>query len=114
LRRWAELAPTLAAAGIRVVTVSTDTSGEISAARGAHGLDATMLADPRLQVIDAFGLRNRNINNFRIPGRPGLPVPTSLLVDPQGKVVWMDQSEHYTQRSDPDHVGAAIAAHVTG
>lgn len=71
-----------------------------------------MLADPQLEVIDRFGYRNRNFNNFKIPGRAGLPVPTSLLVDANGKVVWMDQSDNYTRRSDPDIVGAALAAHL--
>ncbi len=80
--------------------------------RGMHGLNATMLADPKLELIDRFGYRNRNFNNFKMPGRPGLPVPTSLLIDAGGKVVWMDQSDNYTRRSDPDIVGAALATHV--
>lgn len=94
------------------MTISTDTPKEIALSRGLHGLDATMLADPQLDVIDRFGYRNRNFNNFKIPGRAGLPVPTSLLVDASGTVVWMDQSDNYTRRSDPDRVGAALAAHL--
>lgn len=74
-----------------------------------HGLKATMLADPKLEIIEQFGIRNQNLNNFRMPGRPGLPVPTSLLIDSDGKVVWKDQSENYTQRSDPDYVRDAIS-----
>ncbi len=81
--------------------------------RTLHGLDATMLADPKLDVTDRFGYRNRNFNNFKVPGRAGLPVPTSLLVDANGTVVWMDQSDNYTRRSDPDIVAAALAAHLT-
>ena len=68
-----------------------------------------MLADPKLEVIEKFGFRNRNINNFKTPGRPGLPVPTTLLVDSDGKVVWKDQSDNYTRRSDPQIIGAALA-----
>jgi len=95
-------------AGIRVVTISTDTSRELRMGRGMHGLKATMLADPKLKVIEQFGFRNKNINNFKTPGRPGLPVPTSLLIDSEGKVVWKDQTDNYTRRSDPDVVGAAL------
>ena len=84
-----------------VVTISTDTAAEISVGRRMHGLKATMLADPKLKVINLFGLRNKNLNNFRLPGRPGLPVPTSLLVDERGVVVWKDQAEDYARRSDP-------------
>ncbi|MBT4522722.1 MAG: hypothetical protein HOC23_22210 [Halieaceae bacterium] len=37
-----------------------------------------------------------------------LPAPTSMLVDADGKVLWMDQSENYQRRSDPDYVLAAL------
>lgn len=93
---------------MRIVTVSTDTPAEIRLGHRVHGLGATMLADPALVVTDRFGLRNRNFNNFKFPNRPGLPVPTSILVDNSGKVVWMDQAENYTQRSAPDVVRAAL------
>ena len=91
-----------------MVTVSTDTSTEIRLGRGMHGLKGTMLADPKLKVITLFGLRNKNINNFRLPGRPGLPVPTSLLVDESGVVVWKDQADDYARRSDPTVVKSAL------
>ena len=92
-----------------MVTVSTDTATEIRLGRGMHGLKGTMLADPKLKVITFFGLRNKNINNFRLPGRPGLPVPTSLLVDESGVVVWKDQADDYTHRSDPTIVKSALS-----
>lgn len=111
MRRWEELRPALDAAGVKIVTISTDTPAQIRLGRGVHGLQATMLADPKLKVIEQFGLRNKNINNFKTPGRPGLPVPTTLLVDEQGKVVWKDQSENYTRRSDPEVVEAALREH---
>ena len=71
-----------------------------------------MLPDPELSLTDQFGYRNQNFNNFKIPGRPGLPVPTTLLVNKQGTVAWMDQSANYTQRSDPEVVRAALATHL--
>ena len=92
-----------------MVTVSTDTATEIRLGRGMHGLKGTMLADPKLKVITLFGLRNKNINNFRLPGRPGLPVPTSLLVDESGVVVWKDQADDYARRSDPKIVKSALS-----
>ena len=104
--------PSLEEAGVQVVTVSTDAPGEIRAGRGAHGLKATMLADTKLEITDLFGYRNKNLNNFKpIPTRPGLPVPTTLLIDENGRVVWKDQSTNYTERSDPNFVGAALAKH---
>ena len=79
--------------------------------RKMHGLKATMLADPKLEIIDLFGVRNQNINNFRLPGRPGLPIPTTLMVDENGKVLWIDQSDDYSRRSDPSFVGKALVEH---
>ena len=92
------------------MTLSTDKPGEIAMGRALHGLEATMLADPGLAAIDRLGLRNRAFNNFRIPGRPGLPVPTTLLVERDGRVAWMDQSDNYTRRFDPVRIRDVVAA----
>jgi len=35
-------------------------------------------------------------------------VPTSLLVERDGRVVWLDQSADYTQRSAPEVVRVAL------
>ena len=110
MRRWEELRPELDALGIQVVTVSTDTPKALRAGHPKHGLGAVMLSDPELAVIDRFGLRNQRIQSGP-PGRPQ-PVPTTLLVDADGVVRWMDQSENYQRRSDPDVVRAAIRAHL--
>ena len=76
-----------------------------------HGRPATMLSDPKLKAIEQFGCRNRNLNNFKTPGRPGLPVPTTLLADASGKVVWKGQSDNYTRRSHPSAIRAALGEH---
>ena len=39
-------------------------------------------------------------------------VPTSLLIDEDGKVLWMDQSENYQRRSGPNSVLAALRTHL--
>ena len=73
-----------------------------------------MLSDRALEVTDRFGLRNqgRHSGPPRKMGAEALPVPTSLLVDANGKVLWMDQSENYQRRSDPDYVLAALREHL--
>ena len=98
---------------MQVVTVSTDHPGEIQEGRGKHGLQARMLSDPELVVTDAFGLRNLGIHSAS-PGddAEALPVPTSLLIDAEGNVLWMDQSENYQRRSDPEVVLAALRRHL--
>jgi peroxiredoxin len=108
LRRWEELRPELDAAGIRLVAICTDSPEQIRAERCKHGLNGTFLSDPQLVVTDLFGLRNLN-TAVRPPGLPGLPVPTTLLVDGSGAVLWKDQAADYMQRSDPEVVRAALA-----
>ena len=66
-----------------------------------------MLSDQDLAATNALGLKNVGTN---LPPRP-LPVPTSVLVSEQGTVLWVDQSEHYTDRSNTDVVKAALDAH---
>ena len=96
---------------MQIVAVCTDTPGKLAAGRPKHGLSGTFLADPELAVTDAFGLRNTNVA-VRPPGLPGLPIPTTLLVDSTGKVCWKDQSPDYMQRSDPDTVRAVLREHL--
>ena len=90
---------------MKIVTVSTDTPGELAKGHKMHRIGGTMLSDRELDVTNRFGLRNEGIHSGPPPpiGAKKLPVPTSLLVDANGKVLWMDQSETYQRRSDPDY-----------
>ena len=96
------------------MTVSTDYPDVIKKRRGAHGLNAKMLSDRDLAVTDAFGLRNQLIHSGPLgeDEAEALPVPTTLLIDATGKVLWMDQSENYQRRSGPEVVLAAIETHL--
>ena len=93
---------------MRILTVSTDTVEELRKGRPKHGLGATMLSDRELAVTDLFGLRNLARHSGLPGGVSALPVPTSVLADAEGTVVWMDQSENYQRRSDPDVVLGAL------
>jgi peroxiredoxin len=109
LRRLEELRAEFDRRGVQVVTVSTDLPEEIAAERHYHGLQARMLSDQQLVITDAFGLRNTGFHSAP-PGddTEALPVPATLLVDGDGKVLWMDISEDYQRRSDPSVVLAAM------
>ena len=98
---------------MQIVTISTDTPKQIRAGHGAHRLKARMLSDRDLAVTDTFGLCNQAIHSGPpAGGAKALPVPTSLLVDREGKVLWMDQSENYQRRSAPEYVLAALRTHL--
>jgi len=96
---------------VRIVTLCTDTPEKIRAGRAKHGLEAVMLADPEATVIRDLGIENRGIHSGP-PGKPALPIPTTVLVDATGIVRWIDQSEHYQERSDPPRVRRALEEHV--
>ena len=98
---------------MQVLTVSTDHPEEIREGRRVHGLQAIMLSDRTLAVTDAFGLRNQGAHS----GDPrdeieALPVPASLLVGADGKVLWMDVSANYQRRTKPEVVLAALQEHL--
>ena len=97
---------------MQIVTVSTDTPGEIRSGRSKHGLQAVMLSDRDLQLTDRFGLRNQGVHSGMPGGAKALPVPTSILADAKGTVLWMDQSENYQRRSDPNYVLGALREHL--
>ena len=63
-------------------------------------------------VTDLFGLRNKGFHSGPPIGATALPVPTSILADGDGKVLWIDQSENYQRRSDPDYVLGALRRHL--
>jgi peroxiredoxin len=111
LRRWEELRPELDKHEIQIVTVCTDTPEKVKAGHAKHGLQATMLSDRTLEVTDLYGLRNQAVNSGP-PGVPGQPVPTTILVGADGVIRWMDQSENYQRRSEPDYVLGAIRQHL--
>jgi peroxiredoxin len=90
--------------------VCTDKPASVKAGHRKHGLEAVMLSDPDLAVTDLYGLRNQKIQSGP-PGKPQ-PVPTSILADANGVVRWIDQSENYQRRSDPDFVLAALREHL--
>ena len=68
-----------------------------------------MLADPDLSVIRTFGLEN-TAPKIMPPGLAGLPIPTTILVDANHIVRWIDQATDYQVRSAPERVRAALVA----
>ena len=97
---------------MKIVTVCGDTPDAIQAGRAKHGLAATMLSDRDCVVTDLFGLRNQGFHSGIPGGAKALPVPTSILADAEGTVLWLDQSENYQRRSDPGYVLGALRAHL--
>lgn len=72
-----------------------------------------MLSDRDLTVTDAFGLRNQLTHSGPVGEEEAeaLPVPTTMLLDENGKVLWIEHAENYQRRSGPDVLLAAIQSH---
>jgi peroxiredoxin len=111
LRRWEELRSDFDKRDVQVVTVCTDTPKQIQKGYGQHRLGAVMLSDRDLTVTDAFGLRNLGFHSGPMD-LEGLPVPTSMLIGSDGKVLWVDQAENYQRRSGPKVVQAALQRYL--
>ncbi len=94
-----------------MVTVCTDTPKQIQKGYDQHGLGAVMLSDRDLTVTDAFGQRNLGFHSGPMD-LEGLPVPTSMLIGSDGKVLWVDQAENYQRRSGPKVVQAALQRYL--
>ena len=97
---------------MQVVAISADLPEEIREGRRHHGLHGLMLSDRDLAVTDAFGLRNQGTHSGPPSGAEALPVPTTLLIDRDGKVLWIEHSENYQRRSGPEDVLAAIRSRL--
>jgi peroxiredoxin len=99
---------------LQVLTISTDLPEVIKKRRGVHGLKATMLSDRDLTVTDAFGLRNQLMHSGPMGEgeAEALPVPTTILVDAKGKVLWIEHADNYQWRSGPEVVLKAIQIHL--
>ena len=72
-----------------------------------HGVKAVMLSDPDLRVTRALGLEN-TAPQIKLPGLAGLPIPTTILVDAEHVVRWIDQARDYQIRAAPERVHAAL------
>ncbi len=89
------------------MTLCTDSSEEIRKDRGKHGAKAIMLSDADLKVTTLYNLVNGNLG-ITPKGTSAMPIPTTILVDAEGKVRWIDQSTDYQVRSNKVRVLAAL------
>ncbi|MEQ1817576.1 MAG: peroxiredoxin family protein [Terricaulis sp.] len=92
--------------GYRIVTISTDTVEELANFEHRRSIGYTMLSDEQAQIVRQLNL----LDPTQPPNRRhnGLPVPTILILSPQGVVQAKLGDADYRVRPAPDVVLATI------
>lgn len=111
----------LAAHGVELIALSKDTVADAARHRRRDGLRMRLLADPGLEVIRRYGLEHHKAVEFSgvgmkllgvhlslVPKIKTMAIPTSLLIDEEGVVRWIDQADDYRIRSDDERVLKAV------
>lgn len=111
----------LARSGVQVIALSKDSVADAARHRQRDGVTMPLLSDPDLTVIRQYGVEHHAAVEFStarftlfgiplalVPSFKTMAIPTSLLVDEQGIVRWVDQTDDYRLRSSPDRVMEAV------
>ena len=123
LRMFEEMKPDLQKFGVNVVALSNDSVDDANKHRKRDGITMTLLSDPELKVVRKYGVEHRKAfgadskNVMMIFGLPfpktfkfkHMSIPTSILIDENGMIKWIDQSEDVRIRANRKKVFEAIS-----
>lgn len=118
----AELVPELARRDVGLVAVSPQTPDGSLSTREKNELTFTVLSDPGNQLAKAVGILTAPSDEARAAqlqlgldltavnadGTTGLPMPTTIIVDTDHVIRWIDVHPDYTTRSEPAEILAAL------
>jgi peroxiredoxin len=119
-----ELVPELAGRDVGLVAISPQTPDGSLSVQEKHELTFTVLSDPGNQIANAVGILTvpsdealaaqlqlgLDLTAVNADGTTGLPMPTTLIVDADHVVRWVDVHPDYTTRSEPAEILAAVDA----
>ena len=104
-----------------MVALSKDNRADVAMHANRDKLSLLLLSDPQLEVIRQYGVEHHkavefSTARFSIAGTPlalvpsvkTMAIPTSLLIDENGVIRWIDQAEDYRLRSDEMRVMQAV------
>ena len=106
---------------VRVIALSKDDEATARAHRERDDITFDLLSDPDLAIIRRFGLLHEGAVVFktwflvgRFPlgyptGFKQMAIPTTLILDEEGIVRWIDQSDDYRLRGDRARTEQALA-----
>ncbi|MEL6234316.1 MAG: peroxiredoxin family protein [Pseudomonadota bacterium] len=109
--------------GVTLLALSKDTPQDAAAHKARDALRMTLLSDPKLAVIRAYGVEHHkafgqnSVPKTTLGGVPiglapfsfrAMAIPTTLLIDEAGIIRWIDQTEDYRLRSSKARVMNAV------
>ena len=113
--------PDLEKYGVSVVALSKDSAEETTIHKNRDNLSLKLLSDSKLEVIRQYGVEHHKTLNFKTgkfmlftiplgfkPSFKTMAIPTTLLVDENGIIQWIDQADDYRIRSNGDRVLNAV------
>jgi peroxiredoxin len=103
------LAKDFAALGVSLIAVSSDRVEELRPFKPRHDWAVTLLADPTLAVHCLYNVQQRNFTPKRGPFRD-LAIPTTMLIDKDGRVLLLEQSIDFRVRLQADAILAKTGA----
>ena len=125
LKMLDDMQPKLAQYGIKLVAIANDTSEQQAQHKVRDDLTCTLVSDQDLSIIRQYGVEHHKglgssaedtLSVFGIamplPWKmrfKAMAIPTSLLVDENGKIVWIDQSDDYRIRASEERILAAVS-----
>ena len=113
----------LADQNIEVIAISKDSVQAAATHKQRDNLTMTLMADPELDIIRQYGVEHHKaieassgkfslfgIHLAMVPSIKTMAIPTSLLIDEDGIVRWVDQAEDYRLRSHNERILEAVDA----
>jgi peroxiredoxin len=91
------------ALGVKLVAISSDTVEELAKFRSKHDWNILLLADPDLAAHRLYNLAHRTFTPRRGPFRE-LAIPTSILIDADGRVLWYELARDFRVRPQADAI----------
>jgi len=122
----AELVPELTGRGVGLVAISPQTPDGSLSTQEKNELTFTVLSDPSNQVAKLAGILTAPSDEARAAqlqlgldlatvnadGTTGLPMPTTMIVDADRVIRWIDVHPDYSTRSEPVEILASVDAHA--